>query len=88
MYRKHNPWVSLLAVILLVGIIAAMMTGCTPTETEYETADEAPLDFTIERSNADVGFGAGVYIITDTKTGDRYMFVKAGYGGGLTKMED
>lgn len=28
------------------------------------------------------------YIITDTETGVKYLLVKAGYGAGLTKLEE
>lgn len=33
-------------------------------------------------------FGSFRTIIKDTKTGKRYLFVKAGYAGGLAEMPD
>jgi hypothetical protein len=78
----------LIAMILLVAMVLTCV-GCTVASEEItETTTKTEPDFTVERANADTAMSAGIYIITDTKTGDRYMFVKAGYGGGLTKMEE
>lgn len=75
--------------IALILVIAMVLTcaGCKVASEELTTPTTTEPDFTIEKANADTGIGASIFVITDTETGDRYMFVKAGYGGGLTKME-
>lgn len=88
MNRKHNPWVALVALILLVTILVWICAGCTvcsAATTEIETLPR----FTCEHvGHAD---WVNLYIITDTETGVRYLMAERyshGYGIGLTKMED
>lgn len=79
MNRKYNPYVSLAALVLLALILVLTCTGCRPAL--GATSDR----FTREvHSIDDVRH---VTIITDTETGDRYMFYKAYNAGGLCKME-
>lgn len=78
MRQKYNPWVSLVALLLLAIILVFTCTGCTG---QAVAADNAPR-FSYEK------VGAGYRIITDNETGNQYLYYFAGYGGGLTKLED
>lgn len=81
MYRKHNPMLSLVALVLLALILVLACTGCTEAEaTGIETAPR----FTETIETLTYGY---VHIITDTKTGAQYMYYRAGQGGGLCKLE-
>lgn len=78
MYRKHNPILSLVALLLLAVILAHVCTGCAVEAEEGETAPR----FTVER------LGNGLRIITDNQTGAQYLsYSSNGYSGGLTKLE-
>lgn len=78
MRQKYNPWVSLVALVLLALILAFICTGCTA---QAEAAETTPR-FSCEK------VGSGFRIITDHETGNQYLYHFAGYGGGLTKLED
>ena len=84
MNRKHNPWVALAALILLVTILVMTCAGCN-TAAAVETVPR----FTCKPAGeAD---GVNLYIITDTETGVHYLMAEKyghGYGIGLTKMEE
>lgn len=42
MRRKHNPWVALVALLLLVTLLVAVCTGCTEAEkVSYNLSQEA-----------------------------------------------
>lgn len=90
MNRKHNPMLSLAALVLLAVILALACTGCTPTEKAetpepmepQETTETLPR-FTVETQNTVYG---SIQIITDNETGVQYLFYKFGYGGGLTQL--
>jgi hypothetical protein len=82
MYRKHNPYVSLVAILLLAVILAYACTGCAA---QAESAETAPR-FTVENA------GNGCEIITDNETGVQYLYYHKSYNGykcgsGLTKLE-
>lgn len=82
MNRKHNPMVSLAALVLLAVVLVMACAGCTA---EALTGGR----FTYARD----GFGPGpiCYIITDTHTGVQYLFCKAGTyngtGAGLCVLQ-
>lgn len=80
MNRKKNPFVSLVALLLLALILVLTCTGCRTAM--GKTSDR----FTREVHSIDDVHH--VTIITDTETGDRYMFYKAYNAGGLCKLED
>lgn len=106
MNRKHNPFVSLVALVLALLLALIMMltlTGCnaeaeaaerddhravvneaTETEeTEASTAEDHR--FTIELSGR--GDGLRTYVLTDTTTGQQYLFVDGpNYSSGLTAL--
>lgn len=81
MRRKHNPWVSLVALLLLVTLLVTVCTGCAATEAEAEESDR----FTIE--NVGGTMCAYAYILTDNETGVQYLYVNGGEGGGLIVLQ-
>ena len=80
MRRKHNPYVALLALLLLAFIVTWICNGCA---VETEAATEKTVDrFIVEY------FGDGIEIITDNQTGDQYLAYRIYHTGiGLTKLE-
>ena len=80
MKRKHNPWVSLVALLLLVTLLVTVCTSCGVTQAEAEE----PYRFTVERMYSN---RMDTYIITDKETGVQYLYVSSGYGGGLTVLQ-
>ena len=67
----------LLAVLLI--IVAFLLCSC---KAEQDTNEEKR--FVIEYRQP--GTLSNIEIIRDTKTGVAYLFVRAGYGGGLTQL--
>ena len=83
MNRKHNPFVALVALILLAVVVVCICAGCTA-----EASAECGHRFSIKLTEIHSGPGGGmVQIITDTETGAQYMFYKFNNAGGLTKLE-
>lgn len=88
MNRKYNPYVSLVALLLLALLLVSVCAGCT---NRAEAAGTKPAKrYTYEAQNA--GLGLDFYTITDTQTGNQYLFVYTGTAngkaGGLTKLEE
>ena len=84
MNRKHNPMVSLAALVLLATILVWICAGCG---SEQAPAEETPDRFTSEYITADMD--VRIYIITDTETGQQYILaemVGSGNGVGLTPL--
>lgn len=81
MKRKHNPWVSLAALVLLVTLLVAVCTGCGATQAEAEETER----FTIENMGGIMC--AYAYILTDNETGVQYLYVNGGEGGGLIVLQ-
>ena len=81
MKRKHNPLVSLAALLLLITLLVAVCTGCGTTHAEAEV----PNRFTFE----DAGHGGELraYVITDNETGVRYLFVDGFQCGSMTVLQ-
>lgn len=79
MNRKHNPWLSLVALLLAAIILVLTCTGCI---TEANAATENR--FTYTRENL-CGY-TYAWVITDTETGQQYLLITAGDGGGLTAL--
>ena len=101
MYRKNNPWVALVAALLLALILIFACTGCNAvaaeaaedTEPTEPTAAMEAAGLTGPRFEVDhEGYGwpwlDGIYVITDTQTGTQYLFCETGTGCGLCKLED
>lgn len=80
---KYNPWVSMVALLLLATILVLICTGCTA---DKEKAD-ASGRFTIELARK-LNTSNQLYIITDNETGVQYLLADLYNGGGLTKLED
>lgn len=76
---KHNPWLSMVALLLLATILALVCTGCT-TEAEAAT----PERFTSEWAGW-TGGESQLFIITDTETGAQYLLAD---GAGFIKLEE
>lgn len=75
---KYNPWVSMVAALLLAVILLLTCAACS---TEAATPPRFQVKY------AGHGEGLEIYTITDTETGVQYMFVDDVNCGGLTKLE-
>lgn len=85
MNRKHNPLLSVIALVLLFVILLFSCAGCE-TDATAATEEKTAARFTAEYSKTD-GTGA-CYIITDTETGVQYLYFRTGNGdGGLTVLQ-
>lgn len=88
MYRKHNPYVALVGLVLLALVLVLALTGCAAqASAAAETEKRFTIDF-VERNR-----GMDVYIITDTNTGKQYLYCREwdanGFaGGGLCLLEE
>ena len=78
---KYNPWVSMVAALLLAVILALACAGCTTN-----TKAAAPSRFTAEYVGS-ADSATKIYIITDTETGVQYLLADLPNGIGLTKLE-
>lgn len=78
---KYNPWVSVVAALLLIAILVLTCTGCV-TEAKAATTSR----FTAEHAGHLQGVG-NMYIITDTETGAQYLLADVPNGAGMTKLE-
>ena len=84
---KYNPWLSLVAMVLLALILVLACTGChvqenaTALEPQAETETETWPRFTREYA------GGYCIILTDTQTGVQYLYYGNGTGGGLCVLE-
>lgn len=82
MNRKHNPWVALVALILLATILVMTCTGCAVRASWGDTEDDTAPRFTVEATESNLR------IITDNETGVQYLAYVYGQGIGLTKLEE
>lgn len=82
MNRKHNALVALVALLLLTALL--LLVGCTEPAAATGEDWNGPR-FIAERQDSNI-FDS-IQIITDTETGVQYLWVKAGYGGGLTVLQ-
>lgn len=83
MNRKHNPFVSLVALLLAAVILALTCTGCA------RSAPPAAAGTEINQPNRfDTEYTQGNYIriITDTETGVQYLVYTARANGSGTGM--
>lgn len=94
MNRKYNPYVSLVALLLLALILVLTCTGCTLEISESGKrwiSDEAEETEPAPRFTSEFA-GNGCTIITDSETGMQYLFyyypdMDDRAGGGLCKLE-
>jgi hypothetical protein len=78
--------VALVAMLLLAVLL--LCAGCSaPAEAEEVGEPESSPRFIVERAENDKPEAYVVRIITDTETGTQYLFIKSGYGGGLTVLQ-
>lgn len=82
MNRKHNPLVALVALLLLAVLL--LCAGCSGAAAAEEP--ESSPRFIIEHREKH-GSLPHYAVITDTETGVQYLYVKTGYGGGLTVLQ-
>ena len=84
MNRKHNPLVSVVALLLLAVIlvlVCAVSAGCAATDQE-DHSDR--ITFTDAGSGSNAKYA---YILTDTETGVQYLLVKTPTGTALTVLQ-
>ncbi len=80
MSRKNNPWVSLVALILLGVILVVVCTGCQNAKRAYIDADDAPKMMTVmDKTN-------GYTIYRHDETGVHYFCRDGGYGKSVCVM--
>lgn len=87
MNRKHNPWVSLVALLLLVTLLVTVCVGCGAKEADKLQAAEAEETERFAVEVVDSGPGVFTYILTDKETAVQYLYAGSGYGGGLTVLQ-
>ena len=72
---------------ILIALVVVLLLLCGCGKKETEEMEETQQRFAIEYQQT-FGMLGNLNIIRDTKTGKAYLFVKSGYGGGLTILED
>lgn len=83
MNRKHNPLVAGVALLLLAVVL--LLTSCS-TPAKAEEPESSPR-FIMERHKSDSVSIDFIFIITDTETGVRYLYVDGCNSGGLTVLQ-
>lgn len=75
--------------IAMIGLIALITITVTnpPKGSIMAELQTTTTEIMTARFTTDV-HGNGIKIITDTETGVQYLFVKSGYGAGLTILVD
>lgn len=77
--RRINAFLA--ALLLLALILVFTCTGCA-----IDASATTEKRFTYTQEN--MGGNVYAWVITDTETGQQYLYITAGQGGGLTKLED
>lgn len=72
-------------ILIALAVVLLLLCGCGKKGTE-ET-EETQQRFAIEYRET-FGVWGNLSIIRDAETGKAYLFVKSGYGGGLTILEE
>ena len=73
--------IAITVALLIILPIIAMFTGCTEVDAAAEQYERDLKEVYWDRDTS-------AHIFVDTETNVMYMFVKFGYGGGLTVMVD
>ena len=78
----------IIAVVII--ILMLLFCGCEKQDSELEVSSvlETSSERFVVEYNENHGLGEWIAIIRDTETGCAYLFIKDGYGGGLTKLEE
>lgn len=85
MNRKHNPTLSLVALLLAAIILVLTCTGCgVPTAAAENETKPAPW-FVCETADNFLGLGI-LYIVTDTETGVQYLAWWKSNGAAMTVL--
>lgn len=69
-------------ILIVLVVVALFSCGCGKKETE-ETQQRFAIEY-----NQTFDVLRSISIIRDTETWKAYLFVKSGYGGGLTILEE
>lgn len=69
--------------IVLLSCLLFLLCGCKTKQ--KATTEDARFEMEYVQGLSNGWTQAG--IIKDTETGQKYLFVKSGYAGGLTKLE-
>jgi len=80
MNHKHNPFLSL-AALLVLAVLLAFLVGCCGNA---EAAD-AECRFTFDDDYSNLENQA--IIITDTKTGEQYLYIDGHRAGAMVRLE-
>lgn len=67
--------------LLFFATLALALTGCAKEGAQSSYGER----FSARFHGQD--FNTAIYVITDEQTGQEYLFVKNGYGGGLAPMQ-
>lgn len=67
--------------LLFFATLALALTGCVKEGAQSSYGERFSTRFFGQ------DFNTAIYVITDTQTGQEYLFVKNGYGGGLAPMQ-
>ena len=86
MNRKHNPFLSLVALLLAAIILVLTCTGCGAVAAAAENKTEPASRFTYEKAGRGPDFGQ-LYIITDAETGVQYLAWAKGNGAAMTELQ-
>ena len=87
MNRKNNPWVTLIAALLLAVILVLTCTACgNSAEAVGTTETKNSTHFEVDWQSYHPLLGT-IFTITDAETGVQYLAVHDGQGIGLTKLE-
>lgn len=81
MNHKHNPFLSLVA-LLVLAVLLAFLVGCC---NNAEAAESEKHRFTFTYDCSDVNNQA--VIITDTETGAQYLYVDGYRAGAMVRLE-
>lgn len=83
---KYNPWVSMVAGLLLAVILVLTCAGCS-AEAEAAETEKTPDRFTVEEAPNNGYDHHYTLIITDNETGVQYLYFKSMNSGGLTVLQ-
>lgn len=77
-------------ITVVIIILMLLFCGCEKQDSELEVFSvlETSSDRFVVEYNENHALVEWIAIIRDTETGCAYLFVKDGYGGGLTKLEE
>lgn len=88
MNLTRNPWRPLIVLLVLAVLIVCICIDCAGiTDAEEKTSGDR---FVIEAFQSKKGVGETLhfYVLKDTETGVRYLFVDGAYGADLIPLEE